>query len=129
VPARLVDASASGVGLVAEAPLVIGDRPAVLLRLADAAGAVHEVSAQVEVRSCREAGGRFLVGATIADIDPDSRLRLMEWCYVVCSHERLRGHRPEAPPLPESEAIVVSLDDYRETAIALEPATLPATAQ
>jgi hypothetical protein len=21
----------------------------------------------------------------------------MEWCYVVCSHERLRGHRPAAP--------------------------------
>ncbi len=116
VPARLVDASASGVGLVAEAPLAIGDRPALLLQLADATGAVHEVSAQVEVRSCREVEDRFLVGATIAAIDPDSRLRLMEWCYVVCSHERLRGHRPFAPPLPESEAIVVSLDDYRETA-------------
>jgi len=129
VPARLVDASASGLGLVAEAPLEIGDRPAVLLELADATGAVHEVSAQVEVRSCREAEGRFLVGATIADIDPGSRLRLMEWCYVVCSHERLRGHRPSLPPLPESEAIVVSLDDYRETAPAAGPVTLPATAQ
>jgi cellulose synthase (UDP-forming) len=125
VPARLVDASASGVGLVAEAPLAIGDRPALLLQLADASGAVHEVSAQVEVRSCREAEGRFLVGATIAEIDPDSRLRLMEWCYVVCSHERLRGHRPEAPPLPESEAIVVQLDDYREPA----PDVLPALGQ
>ena len=58
--------------------------------------------------SCREADGRYLVGATIAEIDPDSRMRLMEWCYVVCSHERLRGHRPAAAPLPESEAIVVS---------------------
>jgi hypothetical protein len=53
----------------------------------------------------------------------------MEWCYVVCSHERLRGHRPFAPPVPESEAIVVSLDEYRETAVTTEPATLPATAQ
>ncbi|HYJ21090.1 MAG TPA: glycosyltransferase [Solirubrobacterales bacterium] len=129
VPARLVDASAAGVGLVAEAPLAIGDRPALLLQLADASGAMHEVSAQVEVRSCREVEERFLVGATIAAIDPDSRLRLMEWCYVVCSHERLRGHRPFAPPTPESEAIVVSLDDYRETTIAADPATLPATAQ
>ncbi len=114
VPARLVDASAAGVGLVAEAPLAVGDRPALLLKLDDAGGERHEVSAQVEVRSCREVEGRFLIGATIADIDPDSRLRLMEWCYVVCSHERLRGHRPAATPLPESEAIVVSLDDYRE---------------
>jgi cellulose synthase (UDP-forming) len=115
VPARLVDASAAGVGLVAEAPLAVGGRPALLLNLADATGEVHEVSAQVEVRSCREVEGRFLVGATIAEIDPDSRLRLMEWCYVVCSHERLRGHRPSAAPLPESDAIVISLDDYRVT--------------
>jgi cellulose synthase (UDP-forming) len=119
VPARLVDASASGVGLVAEAPLEIGARPAVLLQLADATGAVREVSAQVEVRSCREVDGSFLIGATIAEIDPDSRMRLMEWCYVVCSHERLRGHRPAPAPLPESEAIVVSLDEYREAAIAI----------
>ncbi len=115
VPARLIDASAAGVGLVAEAPLEVGTRPAILLQLADAAGAVHEVSAQVEVRSCREVDGRHLVGATIAEIDPDSRLRLMEWCYVVCSHERLRGHRPDVAPVPASEAIVVSLDDYRDT--------------
>ena len=114
VPARLVDASASGVGLVAEAPLEISARPAVLLQLDDAAGSPHEVAVQVEVRSCREVEGRFLVGATIADIDADSRLQLMEWCYVVCSHERLRGHRPAAAPLPESEAIVVSLDEYRD---------------
>jgi hypothetical protein len=129
VPARLVDASASGVGLVATAPLAIGDRPAVLLELADAAGVNHEVTAQVEIRSCREVEGRFLIGATIAEIDPDSRLRLMEWCYVVCSHERLRGHRPAAVPLPEAEAIVISLDDYREGAAVFEGTTLPAAAQ
>ena len=128
VPARLVDASASGVGLVAEAPLAVGTRPAVLLELADATGASHEVTAQVEVRSCREADGRFLIGATIADIDPDSRLRLMEWCYVVCSHERLRGHRPSAPT-PETDAIVVSLGEYRDAPIVAEATTLPATAQ
>jgi cellulose synthase (UDP-forming) len=111
--ARLVDASASGLGLIAEAPMAVGDRPAVLLELDDATGESHEVTAQVEVRSCREVDGSFLVGATIADIDPDARLRLMEWCYVVCSHERLRGHRPSAP-IPETEAIVISLDDFRE---------------
>ena len=120
IPARLVDASASGVGLVAEAPLEVGERPAVLLQLEDASGTAHEVSAQVEVRSCRESEGSFLVGATIADIDPDSRLRLMEWCYVVCSHERLRGHRPSMRT-SRREAIVVSLDDYRETAIEVAP--------
>jgi cellulose synthase (UDP-forming) len=111
-PARLVDASAAGVGLVAEAPLELGSEPAVLLQLSDARGAMHEVAAKVEVRTCRETEGIHLIGATILEIDPDARLRLMEWCYVVCTHERLRGHRPVG--LGEGEAIVVSLDDYRE---------------
>jgi hypothetical protein len=51
----------------------------------------------------------------------------MEWCYVVCSHERLRGHRPAAP-LPEAEAIVVSLEDYREEPIPARP-SIPALRQ
>ena len=104
---HLVDASAAGVGLVLDAPAKVGERPAVLLELEDAAGDAHEVAAQVEIRSCREAEGRYLIGATIEEIDPASRMRLMEWCYVVCSHERLRGHRPAAPAT--REAIVMPL--------------------
>lgn len=127
-PARLVDASAAGVGLVAEAPLELGSEPALLLQLTDAAGQIHEVAAKVEVRTCREVEGRHLIGATIREIDPDSRLRLMEWCYVVCTHERLRGHRP-TEALPEGEAIVVSLDDYRAAEpIPLRP-SIPALRQ
>ena len=67
--------------------------------------------------------GALFGWATIAAIDNDSRLRLMEWCYVVCSHERLRGRRPAAPPLAieaEAEPIVVSLDDYREKPLGTE---------
>jgi Glycosyltransferase like family 2/PilZ domain len=105
---RLVDASAAGIGLVTDAPLEVDSRVAVLLELADAPGETHEVAAEVEIRSCREADGRFLVGATIAEMDPASRMLLMEWCYVVCSHERLRGRRP-ALPARDAERIVVPL--------------------
>jgi hypothetical protein len=125
--ARLVDASAAGLGLVAAAPLETGSEPAVLLTLTDAGGGEHEVAAKVEVRTCREVDGSFLVGATILEIDPDARLRLMEWCYVVCSHERLRGRRPAAP-IPEAEAIVVALDDYREESLPARP-SIPALRQ
>lgn len=59
---HLVDASAAGVGLVLDAPATIGERPAVLLALEDADGGAHEVAAQVEIRSCREADERWLVG-------------------------------------------------------------------
>lgn len=108
VGGRLVDASATGVGLVLDAPLEVGARPSVLLELEDAEGEAHEVAAQVEVRSCREVDERHLVGAAIVEVDPASRMRLMEWCYVVCSHERLRGHRP-ATPAREAETIVLPL--------------------
>lgn len=108
VGGRLVDASATGVGLVLDAPLEVGVRLSVLLELEDAEGEAHEVAAQVEVRSCREVDERHLVGAAIVEIDPASRMRLMEWCYVVCSHERLRGHRP-ATPAREAETIVLPL--------------------
>ncbi len=115
VGGRLVDASAAGVGLVMDAPLEVGSEPAVLH---DAAGETHEVAAQVQVRSCREADGRFLVGATIAEIGPTSRMFLMEWCYVVCSHERLRGHRPATAPAREADAIVVPIGSLMPQAAA-----------
>lgn len=111
--ATLVDASASGLGLVSAAPLEVGSKPSVMLGLDSADGEHHQVVAKVEVRSCREVDGKHLIGATIEEIDSDARLRLMEWCYVVCSHERLRGRRPAAP-MPETEAIVVTLDDHRD---------------
>jgi cellulose synthase (UDP-forming) len=111
--ATLVDASASGLGLVAAAPLEVGNNLSVLLGLDGADGERHQVAVRVKVRTCREADGQYLIGATIEEIDPDARLRLMEWCYVVCSHERLRGRRPAAP-VAEHETIVVTLDDYAE---------------
>jgi cellulose synthase (UDP-forming) len=117
VGGQVVDASAAGVGLVLDAPLAVGARPSVLLELADAGGEVHEVAAEVEVRSCREADGRHLVGATIERIDPGSRMWLMEWCYVVCSHERLRGRPPAVVPA-DSEPIVMPLDRPAPQAVA-----------
>ena len=110
VGGNLVDASAAGVGLVLDAPLTVGECPAVLLELEDAGGETHEVAAQIEIRSCREADGKYLIGATVEEMDPSSRMRLMEWCYVVCSHERLRGHRPATPTIAEDEVIVMPLD-------------------
>lgn len=122
ISGQLVDASAAGVGLVLDAPVTVGERPAVLLGLENAAGESYEVAAQIEIRSCREADGRYLVGATIEEMDPASRMRLMEWCYVVCSHERLRGHRPAAPAPVFSEEIVMPLEAPTPAPAASSPA-------
>jgi hypothetical protein len=118
VAGRVVDASASGLGLVMESALPVGSRPRLDLRLADATGATHDVALRAEVRSCRQAGESFLVGASIVEIEPHARLRLMEWCYVVCSHERLRGCRPGVePPVADGEPIVVPVDDLPEATV------------
>jgi len=110
VGGHLVDASSAGIGLVLDAPLEVGEAPAVLLELEDARGDAHEIAAQVAVRSCREHDSKWLIGATVEEIDPASRMRLMEWCYVVCSHESLRGRRPATPAsVPSEETIVMPL--------------------
>ena len=107
VVGQMVDASSVGIGLSLEAAVEVGERPAAILELEDANGDRHEIAAQIEIRSSRELDGRWLVGATIEEMDPDDRMRLMEWCYVVCSHERLRGRRPAEPE--RREAIVLPL--------------------
>jgi cellulose synthase (UDP-forming) len=108
---RVVDASATGLGLVMDRPLAVGSRALVQLRLADATGVEHDVPVRVEIRSSRLVGEDNLIGASIVSIDPAARLRLMEWCYVVCSHERLRGHRPAADSPKVPEPIVVPVDE------------------
>jgi cellulose synthase (UDP-forming) len=123
VGGRLVDASAAGVGLVLDAPVPVGERPAVLLELEEAGGDSHEIAAQVEIRSCREADGRYLIGATIEEIDPASRMHLMEWCYVVCSHERLRGRRPAAPAPVEGAVIELPLEAAPTPTVGLREAS------
>jgi cellulose synthase (UDP-forming) len=115
VGGQLVDASSVGVGLVLDAPLTVGDTPAILLELEDARGKAHEVAAEVTVRSCREADGKWLVGATVEEMDPASRMRLMEWCYVVCSHASLRGRRPAAGETASEETITLPLDTLDES--------------
>jgi len=122
---RVVDASASGLGLVMESAVPVGYQPLLSLRLADATGEEHDVRVRAEIRSCRGEGGRYLVGARILDMQPDARMHLMEWCYVVCSHERLRGHKPGAAR-EEIEPIVVPADDFATVAVRVgvgEPVT------
>jgi cellulose synthase (UDP-forming) len=111
VVGRVVDASASGLGLVLESPIPNGYKPLLNLRLADARGIEHDVRVRAEIRSCRPSGDRYLVGARILGMQPDARMHLMEWCYVVCSHERLRGHRPGGLGVPDVEPIVMPAED------------------
>ena len=94
VPGRLLDANATGLGLVVTAPLEIGAQVPIRLQLEDSEGDPRDVHVVTEVRSCRPGSNGYVVGARIVELEPPARVALMEWCYVVCSHQEVRGTRP-----------------------------------
>lgn len=113
IPGRLVDANAAGLGLVVSAPIEAGTEVPIRLQLEDSEGTPRDVHVVAEVRSCRPAPDGFVLGTRIVELEPAARVALMEWCYVVCSHQEVRGSRPGARPVAASE----------------EPAALPAAPQ
>ncbi len=94
IPGRLLDASASGLGLLVSAPIEVGAQVPIRLRLEDSEGAPRDVHVVAEVRSCRPEGDGHVLGTRIVELEPEARVALMEWCYVVCSHQEVRGTRP-----------------------------------
>jgi glycosyl transferase family 2/PilZ domain-containing protein len=94
VPGRLLDANAAGLGLRVTAPIAVGARVPMRLALEDSEGAARDVHVVAEVRSCRPSGEEFVLGTRIVELEPAARVALMEWCYVVCSHQEVRGTRP-----------------------------------
>jgi len=129
IPGRLRDANAAGLGLLATAPIEVGARVPVRLQLEDSEGAPRDVHAIVEVRSCRPSADGFVLGTRIAELAPAARVALMEWCYVVCSHQEVRGTRPGArpalepvPPAPAPRRLVP------QPAASIEPVSAPAAA-
>jgi hypothetical protein len=83
------------------APLEVGLALPIRLELEDSGGARRDVHVVVEVRSCRPGADGWTVGTRIVELEPQARVALMEWCYVVCSHEEVRGARPGALATPE----------------------------
>ncbi len=111
VPGRLRDANAAGLGLVVTAPLDPGARVPMRLQLEDSEGAPRDVHVVAEVRSCRASADGYVVGTRIVELEPQARVALMEWCYVVCSHQEVRGTRPgeraaTGAPVPAAPAAV-----------------------
>jgi cellulose synthase (UDP-forming) len=98
VAGRLLDASATGLGLRVTAPIEAGQEVPIRLQLEDSEGLSRDVRVMAEVRSCRASGDGYVLGTRIVGLEPAARIALMEWCYVVCSHQEVRGTRPGAQP-------------------------------
>jgi cellulose synthase (UDP-forming) len=132
IPGRLLDANATGLGLRLVAPLDVGSRVPIRLQLEDSEGASHDVHVVAEVRSCRPAGDEYVLGTRIVELEPEARVALMEWCYVVCSHQEVRGTRPgERPDGSGTEPAALPAAPPRlvpQPAASLEPAPADAAA-
>jgi cellulose synthase (UDP-forming) len=98
IPGRLLDANAAGLGLVVSAPVEVGAQVPIRLGLEDSEGEPRDVHVVTEVRSCRQGADGFVLGVRIVELEPAARVALMEWCYVVCSHQEVRGTRPGSRP-------------------------------
>jgi cellulose synthase (UDP-forming) len=122
VPGRLLDANAAGLGLVVSAPIEAGTHVPIRLQLEDSEGVGRDVHVVAEVRSCRPGADGFVLGTRIVELDPAARVALMEWCYVVCSHQEVRGTRPGARSAGAPTALP-SVPLVPQPAASIEPVT------
>jgi cellulose synthase (UDP-forming) len=124
IPGRLLDANAAGLGLLTTAPIDVGAQVPIQLQLEDSEGATHDVHVVAEVRSCRPGRGAFVLGTRIVELAPAARVALMEWCYVVCSHQEVRGRRPGVRPVEPAapRPLVPQPAASLEPAVSIEPA-------
>jgi len=121
IPGRLLDANAAGLGLQMSAPVDVGAQVPVRLELEDSKGATRDVHVVAEVRSCRPGSDGFVVGTRIVELAPAARVALMEWCYVVCSHQEVRGTRPGTRPVGPAELPATRARRVPQPAASLEP--------
>jgi cellulose synthase (UDP-forming) len=132
VPARLLDANAQGLGLLATATIDVGARVPLRVGVEEWDGEPRDVHVVAEVRSCRPHADGFLLGTRIVELEPAARVALMEWCYVVCSHAEVRGTRPgERPAAPVAGAARLPAAPPRlvpQPAASIEPVALDAAA-
>jgi cellulose synthase (UDP-forming) len=97
---RARDLSPSGLGLELSAPLRPGTAATATVQLPGLSGEVHPVALRLEVQSCRPRGDEWAIGARIAGCSDEVERRIVEYCYVVCQGNRLRGAEPLALPTP-----------------------------
>jgi hypothetical protein len=68
-----------------------------------------------------------VLGTRIVELEPAARIALMEWCYVVCSHQEVRGIRPGARPAVAGAEPTALPRLVPQPAASLEPAAADVT--
>ncbi len=109
------DLCPSGLGLELSAPLAPGTPVTATFPIPGLSGEARAISLNVVAQSCRPRGSHWVIGTSIAGSGDEAERRIVEYCYVVCQADRLRGGEPVALPAP-----VVTEAPARELAPAAE---------
>ncbi len=98
---RARDLSPSGVGLELSAPIALGTPATATVQLPGLSGETVPVSLDLTIQSCRRDGDTWVVGSRITGASAQDSRRVVEYCYVICQANRLRGDGPPvALPAP-----------------------------
>ena len=119
---RVVDVSESGLGLLVAKEVEDGSLLRVEFELPGVDDTTLPVALTAAVHSARpdESGG-WRLGASITEIDGESRRNLVRYCYVAHPWKRLRESRLEAQPAPA----LVAMDPGTSATSADDPAAAP----
>ena len=94
------DVCPSGLGLELSSALQPGTAVSMAVQLPGLSGAVRVVELDVVVQSCRPRGASWVIGTRIVGCGDEAERRIVEYCYVVCQRDRLRGGDQVALPAP-----------------------------
>ena len=94
------DISPAGIGLELPAPVPEHALAGATIAIPTIAGDTEQIRLELQIESCRPRGDGWFGGATIAGASAQHHRRLVEYCYVVNSWNRLRETVPVALPEP-----------------------------
>lgn len=117
-PAELVDISTRGARVTVTAPIAVGTELTLSTRLSDAAGREFDLDVRATVVMSRREGDTYHLGTTFAAVPRHTMQKLVEFCYIVCPYQRLRGRRPAALPLEIADAPTAATEQTSERALA-----------
>ena len=94
------DLCPSGLGLELSSALAPGTAVRATVQIPGLSGMVRAVDLEVIAQSCRPRGSNWAIGTRIVGCDDEAERRIVQYCYVVCQRDRLRGGAQVALPAP-----------------------------
>jgi cellulose synthase (UDP-forming) len=100
------DLCPSGLGLELSEALAPGTPVTATFLIPELSGGTRAVSLDLVAQSCRARATKWVIGASIVGCDDAAERGILEYCYVICQADRLRGGKLVALPAPALTEVV-----------------------